>query len=242
MLKSVTFQITGDHRLACQHCEKRVQELLQTLAGVRRVSAQASSQRIQLMFETAIVRPDVIATRLADAGYEVKEVGTEPYASSPQQQVKSTGDKSGWFAGVTSLLASAVGLVCPACIPAVATLLTSLGIGVALVEQFMQPLLIFLLVAAVAAFAWAARLHRHWWVVPTGVAGGILVYLGRYFWFAELWMNQVALWVGTGLLIGTSLANLLLKRSCSRCQTSATAPYRGGDAVPQTKETSVLKK
>jgi copper chaperone len=238
MLKSVTFQMTGDHRLACEHCERRVEELVGTLPGVKQVSAQANEQRIQVMFETAIVGPDVVAKRLADAGYVLNGVSSD--LSSLAGSAKTRTDKSGWLGGVTSLVASAVGVVCPACIPTVATLLMSLGIGVAVVEQFMQPLLILLLAVAVAAFSWSAKLHRHWWVVPVGITGGILVYLGRYFWFGELWMNQVALWTGTGLLLGTSLVNLLLRRSCSRCQTSATASHRGGDEKPAKKATSAV--
>lgn len=100
--------------------------------------------------------------------------------------MKTTTNKSGWLGGVTSFLASAVGLVCPACIPALASLLASLGIGFAAKEQFIRPVLLALLAVAVAAFAWSAKLHRHWWIVATGVGGGVLVYLGRYFEFGEL--------------------------------------------------------
>ena len=137
-------------------------------------------------------------------------------------------NKSGWLGGAASVLASLAGLVCPACIPAFASLLASLGVGMAASEQFIRPLLIALLVVAVGAFAWSARLHRHWWVVATGIAGGALVYLGRYYvGFGALWMNQVALWAGTGVLIGTSLANLWLKRSCPSCAKDPAKPDSG---------------
>ena len=127
-------------------------------------------------------------------------------------------NKSGWLGGAASVLASAAGLVCPACLPAVASLLASLGIGLAASEQVIRPLLIALLAVAIAAFAWSARQHRHWWIVATGAGGGALVYLGRYYiGFSALWMNQAALWTGAGLLIGTSLINFWLKRSCPSC-------------------------
>lgn len=37
------------------------------------------------------------------------------------------------------------------------------------------------------------------------------------FGFPGLWMNQVVLWAGAGVLVGTSVINLRLKRGCSRC-------------------------
>jgi hypothetical protein len=136
--------------------------------------------------------------------------------------MKTTTNQSGWFGGFMSVLASAVGLTCPACIPAFASLLASMGIGVAAAEQFIRPMLVGLLVIAVAAFAWSAKLHRHWWVVLTGIIGGVLVYLGRYFVFDELWITQVALWTGTVLLVVTSLVNLVLKRACASCSKEQT--------------------
>lgn len=130
-------------------------------------------------------------------------------------------NKFGWLGSLASLLASAAALVCPACIPAVASLLASLGIGLAASEQVIRPLLIGLLALAVGSFVWSARRHGQWWIVGAGVIGGVLVYLGRYFGFAALWMNQAALWSGAGALIGTSLVNLVLKRGCTRCATDA---------------------
>jgi hypothetical protein len=144
------------------------------------------------------------------------------FTGEPQQRDASARGK--WLGGFASVLASAVGLACPACIPALASLLASLGIGLAAKEQFVRPLLVALLVAAVGAFAWSAKLHRQWWIVATGVAGGALVYLGRYFGFGELWMNQAALWAGTAVLIGTSVINLRLKRGCSGCANGRAEP------------------
>jgi hypothetical protein len=142
--------------------------------------------------------------------------------------MKTVSNRSGWLGGATSVLASAVALVCPACIPAIASLLASLGIGLAAKEQFIRPFLIGLIVLAVASFVWSAKLHRHWWVVATGLVGGVLVYMGRYYLgFGELWMNQFATWVGTGVLIGTALVNLKLKRGCPSCAKDTLKPDAG---------------
>lgn len=153
--------------------------------------------------------------------------------------MKTIANKSGWLGSATSVLASAVALVCPACIPALAGLLASLGIGLATQEQFIRPLLVGLLALAVASFAWSAKLHRHWWIVVTGMLGGVLVYMGRYYLgFGELWMNQAATWAGTGVLIGTALVNLKLKRDCPSCAKDAPQPAvgnRGCCGVERTK-------
>lgn len=152
--------------------------------------------------------------------------------------MKTTTNKLGWLGGVTTLLASAVALICPACIPAFASLLASLGVGLAASEQFIRPLLIALLAAAVATFSWSAKLHRHWWIVATGIAGGALVYLGRYYvGFGALWMNQIALWTGTGVLIGTSLINLWLKRSCPSCAKSPAKPNQDNGSCCNVQQT-----
>jgi len=134
------------------------------------------------------------------------------------KNIQTKTNKSGWWGTVASFLASFVGLSCPVCIPAVASLLASLGIGIAAKEQFIRPLLLSSLVIAVASFVWSAKLHHRWWVVVAGVVGGVLVYLGRYFGFGELWMNQLSLWSGAGILIGTSIINLRLRDGCRRCQ------------------------
>ena len=137
-------------------------------------------------------------------------------------------NKSGWIGGAASLLASAAGLVCPACLPAAAGFLASLGIGVAASERFMRPVLIGLLALAVVAFAWSAKRHRRWWIVAAGTTGGVLVYLGRYYaGFGALWVNDGVLWTGAVLLIGTSLANLRYRRGCDRCATAADPSVSG---------------
>ena len=134
------------------------------------------------------------------------------------EAVNAKSSKSGWLGGIMSVLASMLALLCPVCIASSLGLVASLGSGLAASEQFIRPLLIALLVVAVATFAWSAGLHRHWWVVPPGIGGGVLVCLGRYYvGFSALWMNQVALWAGTSVLIGASLVNFWLKRSCPSC-------------------------
>jgi len=72
MLKSVTFEVVGEQRLHCEACEQRVARLLKTVEGVGQVRAQADRQRIDVLFDAAVLDPRSIAARLSDAGYETK--------------------------------------------------------------------------------------------------------------------------------------------------------------------------
>ena len=72
MLKSVVFEIVAEQRLHCEACEQRVARLLNTVEGVGQVRAQADRQRIDVLFDAAILEPRSIAERLSEAGYETK--------------------------------------------------------------------------------------------------------------------------------------------------------------------------
>ena len=72
MLKSITFEVTGPQRMACEGCENRVVRLLKKVEGVGQVRAQARNQRIDVLFDAAVLEPAVIAERLREAGYETR--------------------------------------------------------------------------------------------------------------------------------------------------------------------------
>lgn len=72
MFKSITFEVTGDQRLNCAACEQRIARLLKTVEGVGQVRAEAQTQRIDVLFDAAVVEPRMIAERLSAAGYETK--------------------------------------------------------------------------------------------------------------------------------------------------------------------------
>ena len=81
MLKSITLEVVGDQRLTCEGCEQRVERLLKTLQGVRQVRAQARNQRIEVLFDTAVLEATAIAERLGQAGYQSR-VGSSPSESA----------------------------------------------------------------------------------------------------------------------------------------------------------------
>jgi copper chaperone len=72
MLKSVTFEVIGDQRLHCEGCERRVKRLLKALQGVGQVRAQVHNQRIEVLFDTAVLEATALAERLGEAGYETR--------------------------------------------------------------------------------------------------------------------------------------------------------------------------
>ena len=59
-------------RLACEGCEERVEDMLKALHGVGKVRAQARNQRIEVLFDTAVLDANGIAERLDKAGYETR--------------------------------------------------------------------------------------------------------------------------------------------------------------------------
>ncbi len=72
MFKSITFEVTGAKRLHCESCEQRVERMLRRLEGVGQVRAHADDQRIDVLFDSAVLQPIAIEERLAQAGYEFR--------------------------------------------------------------------------------------------------------------------------------------------------------------------------
>ncbi len=64
MYKSVTFEVIGDQRLHCESCENRVTRLLKGVEGVSKVRAQARNQRIEVLFDNAVLDDTAIAETL----------------------------------------------------------------------------------------------------------------------------------------------------------------------------------
>ena len=80
MLKSITFNVVGDQPLVCESCEGRVERALKALQGVGRVRARASDQRIEVLFDPALLEPSAIAKRIDEAGYQTS---VEPFPQDP---------------------------------------------------------------------------------------------------------------------------------------------------------------
>lgn len=72
MFRSIAFEVIGEQRLRCERCEQRVEQVLKELQGVEQVRAQAHNQRIEVLFDSAVLQPAAIAERLVKAGYETR--------------------------------------------------------------------------------------------------------------------------------------------------------------------------
>lgn len=72
MFKTVTFEITGEERLACEGCGQRVERVLKALPGVRQARARVPDQTIEVLFDMAVLEPNAIAERLSKAGYQTR--------------------------------------------------------------------------------------------------------------------------------------------------------------------------
>ena len=72
MFKSITFEVIGDQQIVCEGCEQRIERLLRGLRGVGKVRARARNQRVEVLFDTAVLEATAIAKRLGEAGYETR--------------------------------------------------------------------------------------------------------------------------------------------------------------------------
>ena len=80
MFKSITFEVSGDQKLVCEGCEERVEHALKTLEGVGKVRAHARNQRIDVLFDAAVLDADAIAEQVARSvgNLERRGVGAPP--------------------------------------------------------------------------------------------------------------------------------------------------------------------
>lgn len=106
-----------------------------------------------------------------------------------------------------ALLALLPHLTCPACWPAYAALLSSVGLGFLALDRLLVPLILGALVVGVVSVAWSTRSHGNWGPLALTLLGSAGVALGRI-----LWSAPALTYGGAALLIGASLWNLWLKR------------------------------
>ena len=74
MFRSITLEVVGDDRLNCEGCEERVENALKKVPGVGQVRAHSSNQRIKVLFDSSLLDANVIAERVANAGYQTRVV------------------------------------------------------------------------------------------------------------------------------------------------------------------------
>src|SRR6267143_6076241 len=129
-----------------------------------------------------------------------------------------------WKQGLLALPSVGVSLLpklaCPACWPAYAGLLSSLGLGFLISTVYLLPLTTGFLVLTVAALVFRANKRRGYGPFVLGLVAGSAVLLGKFAWGSNLTMYSAL-----GLLVIASLWNAWLLRdipgeaaTCPECQ------------------------
>ena len=130
-----------------------------------------------------------------------------------------------WKQGLLALPSVGVSLLpklaCPACWPAYAGLLTSVGLGFLISVVYLLPLTTAFLVLALGALAFRPRQRHGYGPFLLGIVGASGVLLGKF-----LWESNPIMYGAVGLLVVSSLWNTWPRRdtpnheaSCSDCNT-----------------------
>lgn len=111
-------------------------------------------------------------------------------------------------------------LACPACWPAYAGLLSSIGLGFLISTVYLLPLTAVFLFLAVAGLCFRANKRRGYGPFVVGLVAGSAVLLGKF-----AWESRLTLYSALGLLVIASLWNAWPLRegeaaTCSDCQKS----------------------
>lgn len=123
---------------------------------------------------------DIVSGAEAQSGSSSCRTGGAP--TWEQIGTALAADKS-WYAGLTALPAAAAGVlpasICPACYPALAGFISSLGLG-ASADRVIAPLTIVLLLIALAGLGYQATRNRNYWPLAAGAIGAIAMYAGQF--------------------------------------------------------------
>ncbi len=113
---------------------------------------------------------------------------------------------SRWKQGLLALPGMGVSmlpkLACPACWPAYASLLTSVGLGFLISVAYLLPLTAAFLVLTLGAMVFKAREHRGYGPFLLGIVAASGVLLGKF-----VWESNPTMYSAVGLLVVASLWN-----------------------------------
>ncbi|MGE4107351.1 MAG: MerC family mercury resistance protein [Bacteriovoracia bacterium] len=110
-------------------------------------------------------------------------------------------------------------ILCPVCKPAIALLLSSLGLGFVIQEAALQKILIVFLSLMILGLLWSYwKIHKNFAPVLVGFLMAVGLYISRYMYFGDA-INTVLMYGSIGGLVAVSIWNLFLKRpvSCETC-------------------------
>jgi len=72
MLKPITFEVVGPQQIVCEGCVERVETALKTLAGVKKARANARNQRVEVLLDTSMIKPDAVVEKLGAVGFQTR--------------------------------------------------------------------------------------------------------------------------------------------------------------------------
>jgi mercuric ion transport protein len=141
--------------------------------------------------------------------------------TSAEQAAESSSSRAGWRSSLATLpgiaLAFLPKIACPACWPAYAGVLTSIGLGFLLDVRWLFPLTVAFLLVALVALGFRARRRRGLGPFFIGLGASAIVLVGKF-----EFESDPAMYAGLGLLVAASIWNTWPRRAtpaCSACTT-----------------------
>lgn len=117
-----------------------------------------------------------------------------------------------WLTTLAAIPAAAIGIFsvasCPACYPALAGLLSAVGLGTLVNDAILKPLTIALLLVALSGLAYQAKRAGRYFPAVLGSLGAVGMYAGLY-----SAPSALLKWSGIAALIGASIWNLAPRKS-----------------------------
>ncbi len=124
--------------------------------------------------------------------------------------------RSGWRSSLATLPGIGLALVpkvaCPACWPAYAGVLYSLGLGFLVDVRWLLPLTAIFLLVAILALGFRARRRRGFGPFVVGLVASAIVLVGKFGFESDL-----AMYAGLGLLVAASIWNTWPRRAFVAC-------------------------
>lgn len=129
-------------------------------------------------------------------------------------------NRKSWTFNTATLPAIGVALLpklsCPACWPAYAGLLSSLGIGFVDYTPYLMPFTLLFLAISLATMAYKAPNRRGYQPLLLGIAASAVLLIGKF-----QYDSDAAMYVGLAILVGASLWNTWPR---NRTESTATCP------------------
>ncbi len=135
--------------------------------------------------------------------------------------------KTGWRGMLASISGAAPVLlpvgVCPACWPAYAGVLSSIGLGFLFNTVYLLPISAACLLLALGALAYRARSRRGYGPLGLGAAGAALALAGKF-----AFESDQTLYAGVALLVLAAIWNIWPRRAAGECPACATPVSKEG--------------